>query len=67
MIKRPYYLQRVILGLRDGHFAVAAVEAEGEALAVVEEEKRFAGLCSMIFRAHAELVSDAVSCPHELS
>ena len=42
-----------------------AVEAEGEALAVVEEEKRLAGFCTMIFRTYAELVSDAVSGTHE--
>jgi hypothetical protein len=38
---------------------------EGEALAVVQKEERAAVLDSMMFRAHAEFVSDAIACAHK--
>ena len=38
---------------------------EGEALAVVQEEERTAVLDPMMFRAHAEFVSDAIACAHK--
>ena len=47
------------------HLTVAAVEVEGEFLAVVEEEELAAVLYAMVFRAHAELVPYAVACAHE--
>ena len=47
------------------HLTVAAVKVEGEFLSVVEEEERAAVLYAMIFRAHSQFVSYAVSCAHE--
>ena len=38
---------------------------EGEALAVVEEEERTAGRCSLMDRTHAEFMFYAVSGSHE--
>ena len=49
----------------DCHLAAGAVEVEGEALAVVEEEERAAGRRFLMDRAHAELMFYAVSCSHE--
>ena len=49
----------------DRHLAVAAVEAEDEFLSVVKQEQRTAFLASMMFRAHAELISHAIFSPHE--
>ena len=54
-----------ILGFLYRHLAVAAVEAEGEAPSVVEEEKLLAVLDAMMLRAHSQFVSDAVPCAHQ--
>ena len=48
-----------------GHFTASAVEVEGKTLAIVQEEERTAVLDLVIFRTHAQLVSDAISCAHE--
>ena len=47
------------------HLAVAAIEVEGEALAVVDEIETAAILGLVEFRTHAKLVSDAVACAHK--
>ena len=51
--------------MRDGHFAVAAVEVQGEALAVVEKEERTGILDLVVFRTDSQLVSDAIAGAHE--
>ena len=51
--------------VEDGHFAAGAVEAQGEAAAVVDEEERAGGGCSLMDGAEAELVFYAVFRPHE--
>lgn len=47
------------------HLAVAAIEVEGEALAVVDEIETAAIFGFVEFRTYAELVSDAVTCAHK--
>ena len=54
-----------ILGFLDRHLAVAAVEAEGEAPSVVEEEKLLAVLGTVMLWAHAQLEPDAVFRAHQ--
>lgn len=49
----------------DCHLAAGTVEVQGEALAVVEEEERTAGRCSLMDRTHAKLMLYAISGAHE--
>lgn len=43
-----------------GHLAAAAVEMEGEALAVVQKKERAAVLGALVDRAETKFVTDAV-------
>ena len=59
-------MQRSGLWQCDGHFTVPAVKMQGETASVVEKEERAAVLSSLMYRAHPEFVSYAVSGTHEL-
>ena len=54
-----------VLSFRDRHLAPAAVEMQSEALSIVQEEQGSAFFCSLMDRAYAELVSDAVFRAHQ--
>ena len=54
------------MSILDDHLAVPAVEMQAEALSVVEKEERAAVLSSLMYRAHPEFISYAVSGTHEL-
>ena len=48
-----------------GHLAGAAVETEGEAAAVVEEEQGTRVRGALVDGAHAQFVAEAVPGPHQ--
>ena len=56
----------LFLGFRKSHLAVTAVEMKDEPLSVVEQVQWSSVPASVMFRAHSELISDAVFCPHQL-
>ena len=49
----------------DDHFAVATVEFYGKALSIVQKEQGSACFCSLMDRAHAKFMADAVFGAHE--
>ena len=49
----------------DSHFAAGAVEAEGEAAAVVEKEQRAVRPCTLVDGTHPEFITDAVAGAHK--
>ena len=50
----------------NGHLAVAAVEVEGQAFAVIYQEEGSAWFCVLSDRAKSKFVSDTIFCTHQL-